>query len=60
MDGKWQLVTSGNVLNNNIRLLHPCCEEGFVGSVDEGGNDGGVPSGVDDGDAEMRAWKRRG
>lgn len=60
LNGKWQLVAAGNVLNDNVMLLDPRCEEGFAGAIDEGGNDGGVPSGVDDGDAEIRALIGRG
>lgn len=58
LHGIWQLVAARNVLNDNVMLLDPRCEEGSAGPVDEGGNDGSVPSGVDDGDAEIRAIMR--
>lgn len=60
LHGIWQLVAARNVLNDNVMLLDPRCEEGSAGPVDEGGNDGSVPSGVDDGDAEIRALIGRG
>lgn len=60
LNGEWQLVAARNVLNNNVTLLYTRCKERFASSVDEGGNNTGIPSGVDDGDTEMGAWIERG
>lgn len=55
MDRKRQLVASRYVLNDNVLLLDARGQEGLADAGYEGGDDGGIPPRVDDGNAEVGA-----
>lgn len=55
LDGNGELPRTGARLDNNVGLLDAAGEELFLCASDEGLDDGRVPAGVDDGDAQVRA-----
>lgn len=55
LNRKRQLITSRNVKDHNVGIKDTSSGEGFTSAGDEGGNNGRVPSCMDDGDAKLRA-----
>lgn len=55
LDSNGELPGAGARLNNNVGLLDTAGEELLLCTGDEGLDDGRVPAGVDDGDAQVGA-----
>ena len=50
LTSKREFIAAGNILDGYIRVLDARCGQRFAGAGHEGGDDGGVPSGMDYGD----------
>ena len=58
LDSEGELIAAGDRLGDDILLSDARGEEGFAGAGDERVDYGGVPAGVNDGDAEGGAWMK--
>lgn len=54
--GVGELVAAGYALDDDVFVFDTGGCEGFLCAGEEGVDDGGVPAGVDDADAEAGAW----
>ncbi len=57
LDGVGELIGAGDALDDNVLLFDAGFGERLLGAGEEGVDDGGVPPGVDDADAEVGACR---